>query len=119
MVEMFEGIIVITAGVTGPDEKPVGLVWFAWANKNGEVKTAKQISNGDRAAIREQAVVFTLEGIKKQSSVLDQLPWLVFIFYESLFKSVKLPFITLNLNITDRGLRTEDCFYHHKAPSLR
>lgn len=56
------------SGIAGPGggtkEKPVGLVWFAWAvNENNAKKIldAKQnIFAGDRNAVREQAVYFAL-----------------------------------------------------------
>jgi nicotinamide-nucleotide amidase len=53
-----------TAGPTGgtPD-KPVGTVCFAWGIKNGEPKSALKRFNGDREAVRRQAVHFALEGL--------------------------------------------------------
>jgi len=53
-----------TAGPTGgtPD-KPVGTVCFAWGVKNGEPKSALKRFNGDREAVRRQAVRFALEGV--------------------------------------------------------
>lgn len=58
-----------TAGPTGgTPEKPVGTVCFAWSVKNGEPKSALKRFNGDREAVRRQAVRFALEG------VLDLLP---------------------------------------------
>jgi nicotinamide-nucleotide amidase len=53
-----------TAGPTGgtPD-KPVGTVCFAWSVKNGEPKSAIKRFNGDREAVRRQAVRFALEGV--------------------------------------------------------
>lgn len=53
-----------TAGPTGgTPEKPVGTVCFAWAVKNGEPKSAVKRFNGDREAVRRQAVRFALEGL--------------------------------------------------------
>lgn len=54
-------------GIAGPGggtpEKPVGLVCFAWANRNGGcVATHRQFS-GERAAIRAHAVAFALNGL--------------------------------------------------------
>ena len=50
-------------GIAGPDggseEKPVGLVWFGLATKDG-VRTEKAIFRGDRARVREQAVTHAL-----------------------------------------------------------
>ena len=56
-------IAVSITGIAGPDggsvEKPVGLVWFGLATKAG-VRTEKAIFAGDRARVREQAVVHAL-----------------------------------------------------------
>ena len=50
-------------GIAGPDggsdEKPVGLVWFGLATKDG-VRTEKAIFRGDRAKVREQAITHAL-----------------------------------------------------------
>ena len=50
-------------GVAGPGggtpEKPVGLVWFGIASSAG-VRTEKAMFCGDRARVREQAVVHAL-----------------------------------------------------------
>ncbi len=54
-------------GIAGPTggtpEKPVGTVWFAWAGKAGETVTAKHAFQGDRDAVRRQAVHVALEGV--------------------------------------------------------
>ena len=54
---------VALTGIAGPDggsdEKPVGLVWFGLATPDG-VRTEKAIFQGDRARVREQAVVHAL-----------------------------------------------------------
>jgi len=56
-------IAVSLTGIAGPDggsaEKPVGLVWFGLATRDG-VRTEKAIFRGDRAKVREQAVVHAL-----------------------------------------------------------
>lgn len=53
------------SGIAGPDggtdEKPVGLVWFAWADKKGVLLSDKKIFIGDRNAVREQAVEYALQ----------------------------------------------------------
>lgn len=58
---------VAVTGVAGPGggtaAKPVGLVWFAWASLDGDVRTKFEIFGGDRAAIREQAVAEALKGM--------------------------------------------------------
>ena len=52
-------LAVSLTGIAGPDggsaEKPVGLVWFGLATKDG-VRTEKKIFGGDRTAVRAQAV---------------------------------------------------------------
>lgn len=56
-------IVVSITGIAGPDggseEKPVGLVWFGIASEAGE-RAEKAIFRGDRARIREQAVIHAL-----------------------------------------------------------
>ena len=52
-------LAVSLTGIAGPDggsaEKPVGLVWFGLAAKDG-VRTEKMVFAGDRASVRAQAV---------------------------------------------------------------
>lgn len=54
-------------GIAGPggdsEEKPVGLVWFAWTGKGKKTQGAKQQFSGDRHSIRRQAVATALEGM--------------------------------------------------------
>ena len=55
-------------GIAGPaggtEEKPVGLVWFAWAErKNSSIRAESVTFEGDREAIRRQAVRFALKNI--------------------------------------------------------
>ena len=56
-------LAVSLTGIAGPDggsaEKPVGLVWFGLATKDG-TRTEKAIFRGDRARVREQAVPHAL-----------------------------------------------------------
>ena len=56
-------LAVSLTGIAGPDggsaEKPVGLVWFGLATKDG-ARTEKAIFRGDRAGIRANAVVHAL-----------------------------------------------------------
>jgi nicotinamide-nucleotide amidase len=56
------------SGIAGPTggtpEKPVGMVWFAWAT-NDTVKTACHFISGDRDAIRVKAVRIALQGVIK------------------------------------------------------
>jgi nicotinamide-nucleotide amidase len=54
-------------GIAGPGggspDKPVGLVWFAWARRSGAVRVAQQQFSGDREAVRRQAVAAALQGV--------------------------------------------------------
>ncbi len=71
--EMAEGALrhsqaqvsVSVTGVAGPDggtrEKPAGTVWFAWASVNSATQSSMKHFSGDRAAVREQSIVFALE----------------------------------------------------------
>jgi nicotinamide-nucleotide amidase len=65
-------VAVAVTGVAGPGggtlDKPVGTVCFAWAIKRDLaaapwVKTATRRFEGDRAAVRTQAIVAALEGM--------------------------------------------------------
>ena len=55
-------------GIAGPaggsPEKPVGMVCFAWAGKQGAKSETSRFS-GDRESVRRQSVVHALEGILK------------------------------------------------------
>lgn len=54
-------------GIAGPGggsiEKPVGTVCFAWALREGGVKTDKKHFEGSREAVRQQAVEEALKGL--------------------------------------------------------
>ncbi len=54
-------------GIAGPGggtaEKPVGLVWFGWASRDGQRQDEKMIFPGDRDAVRQQAVIHALNGM--------------------------------------------------------
>ena len=54
-------------GIAGPSggsvEKPVGTVCFAWALQNEASTSATMRFLGDRQKVREQAVVYALEGV--------------------------------------------------------
>ncbi len=59
-------IAVAVSGIAGPDggtpEKPVGTVWFAWAQ--GEQLSSRHCRFfGDRQSVRHQAVVTALRGL--------------------------------------------------------
>lgn len=55
-------------GIAGPgggsEAKPVGLVWFAWALQEDEVHCENYVFEGDREAVRRQAVMTALQGVK-------------------------------------------------------
>lgn len=55
------------SGVAGPSGgspgKPVGTVCFAWAIKNGTVKSERCLFPGDRREVRRQAVEHALQGV--------------------------------------------------------
>jgi nicotinamide-nucleotide amidase len=59
---------VAVTGVAGPGggtpDKPVGMVCFAWADRNG-VKSDTRHFAGDRESVRRQSVVHALEGVTK------------------------------------------------------
>jgi nicotinamide-nucleotide amidase len=52
------------SGLAGPGggsrEKPVGTVWFAWAGSDGWMMSQRYRFDGDREAVRRQAVATTL-----------------------------------------------------------
>ena len=61
---------VAVSGIAGPgggtEEKPVGTVWFAWARADEEeikLKTRLEHFQGDRDAIRRQAVARAMTGV--------------------------------------------------------
>jgi nicotinamide-nucleotide amidase len=60
-------LAVAVTGIAGPDggtaSKPVGLIWFAWASLDGIVEAKFEVYGGDRAAIRQQAVLEALKGL--------------------------------------------------------
>ena len=83
VIEMAKGALthsqadvsVAISGIAGPGggtpQKPIGLVWFAWAGtKAGKsmrtVVSRQQYFDGDRDAVRRQAVAYALMGILEQ-----------------------------------------------------
>lgn len=72
---MARGLMVMTpadwgvavTGIAGPGggtpEKPVGLVWFAWASRHAPVDVESRQFGGSREAIRAAAVETALEGL--------------------------------------------------------
>ncbi|MCG3723506.1 nicotinamide-nucleotide amidase [Vibrio cincinnatiensis] len=63
---------VAISGIAGPDggneEKPVGTVCFAWADTNGWQKIETRHFLGDRAQVRQQAIIHALQ------TLADYLP---------------------------------------------
>lgn len=57
---------IAVSGVAGPgggtDDKPVGLVWLAWAH-TGAITARSEVFAGDREAVRRQAVAAALRGL--------------------------------------------------------
>jgi nicotinamide-nucleotide amidase len=62
---------VAVTGIAGPGggtpDKPVGTVWFAWSGPGGLRAQCLQF-DGDRDAVRRQAVAVALEGVLTQLS---------------------------------------------------
>lgn len=67
-------LAVAVSGIAGPDggseEKPVGLVWIAWAergdNHDPTVQTEKHNLDGDREGVRAGTVILALQGIRER-----------------------------------------------------
>lgn len=63
-------IAVAVSGIAGPSggtpTKPVGMVCFGWAVQGGAVHTETCYFQGDRDAVRQQAVQYALEGVLKR-----------------------------------------------------
>jgi nicotinamide-nucleotide amidase len=58
---------VAVTGIAGPgggsDDKPVGTVWLAWAQRGGTVTASRCQFTGDRDAVRQQTAVRALAGL--------------------------------------------------------
>lgn len=66
-------IAVAVSGVAGPGggtkEKPVGMVWFGWAVRDGAnalVDTSCEHFTGDRELVREASVAYALQGVRER-----------------------------------------------------
>ena len=61
-------LAIAITGIAGPGggsaEKPVGLVWFGLACRDGATSTARKLFTGDREAIRRQAAATALEMLR-------------------------------------------------------
>jgi nicotinamide-nucleotide amidase len=60
-------VALAVTGVAGPaggtPDKPVGLVWFAWATRDRPAEAVSRRFDGDRAAVREASVREALSGV--------------------------------------------------------
>ena len=60
-------ISVAISGIAGPggatEDKPVGTVWFAWADRSGRHHSLLARFDGDRRQVRQQAVRQALSGL--------------------------------------------------------
>lgn len=61
------GVSLAVSGIAGPAggsaDKPVGTVWFAWAATGRPTRTRHCRFEGDRDAVRQQAVIMALRGV--------------------------------------------------------
>ncbi len=84
--EMAQGVLnlsgadyaVAVSGIAGPDggseEKPVGMVWFAWADrkqKKTSIYAEKHLIKGDREAVRTRTVILAMQGVREQMRAND------------------------------------------------
>lgn len=75
VIEMAQGVLknshadfsVSISGIAGPGggtkNKPVGLVWFAFANQDKRITSQQRLFEGDRNAVREQAIHYALTNL--------------------------------------------------------
>jgi len=65
-------VTVAITGIAGPGggsiAKPVGLVCFAFATREGALEASSHRFDGDRAAVRDAAVAYALEGLARLAS---------------------------------------------------
>ena len=63
-------VTVSATGIAGPgggmEDKPVGLVYFGWCIDGAEVESESKVFPGDRNDVRQQTVLYALEGILKR-----------------------------------------------------
>ena len=64
---------VAVSGIAGPgggtEDKPVGTVWIAWAErarKETSIDAEKHIIKGDREAVRARTVIIAMQGIRER-----------------------------------------------------
>lgn len=62
-------LAVAVTGIAGPGggtpDKPVGLVWFAWARRGGGCRSAERVFPGDREEVRAAAAAWVLHQLLK------------------------------------------------------
>ncbi|MEX2475718.1 CinA family protein [Marinobacter sp.] len=62
-------VAVAISGVAGPgggsEDKPVGTVWFAWGSSLKTMEARLERFEGDRDAVRRQAVLYALQGVSE------------------------------------------------------
>ena len=60
LAHMDADVALSISGLAGPggatDNKPVGLVWFGWGGRDNPVRAESHVFEGDREAVRRQAV---------------------------------------------------------------
>jgi nicotinamide-nucleotide amidase len=60
-------VAVAVSGIAGPTggtpDKPVGTVWLAWGDRDGTIRAERYRFEGDREAVRRQAVARAIQGL--------------------------------------------------------
>jgi nicotinamide-nucleotide amidase len=60
-------VAVAVSGIAGPSggsaDKPVGTVWLAWGQPGGTIRAEHRRFDGDREAVRRQAVARAIQGL--------------------------------------------------------
>jgi len=60
-------VAVAVSGIAGPSggtaDKPVGTVWLAWGDRDGAIRAERYRFDGDREAVRRQAVARAIQGL--------------------------------------------------------
>ncbi len=68
-------LAVAVTGIAGPGggtaDKPVGLVWFAWAERGSDCRTACEVFSGDRGEVRRAAVCWGLQQLLDHELAVD------------------------------------------------
>jgi len=60
-------VAIAVSGIAGPSggtaDKPVGTVWLAWGDRDGAIRAERYRFDGDREAVRRQAVARAIQGL--------------------------------------------------------